>query len=359
MEILKVFDSKSGYEIYIDSNFDSFHNIFMKYKDLRQGVFVITDSRVSSYYCDILDDLQTKFKAKLFVFNEGEENKNFDTIKNIYNFFIDNHADRSSIVIAFGGGVVGDITGFACATYMRGMKFVNIPTTLTSQVDSSIGGKVGYNYNNIKNAIGSFYNPEFVYISTSFLKSLNRHQFLDGIGEIIKYGLISNKKLLEFIDANFSKIFDLESEEILYIVRECLTIKAGIISKDYKDAGLRNILNFGHTIGHGIEVDSDYSISHGIAVALGILVAVKLSEKQLDTSQSIYYYLESLYKKISIPVKYKVDNYQTFLYAIRHDKKNDNNINFVLIQNIGDCKIKIPISEEEVLWAVNSSINDI
>jgi 3-dehydroquinate synthase len=359
MEILKVFDSKSGYKVYIDSNFDSFYNIFMKYKDPKQGVFVITDSIVSSCYCDILDDLRIKFKAKLFVFNEGEENKNFDTIKNIYNFLIDNNADRNSIVIAFGGGIVGDIAGFAAATYMRGMKFINIPTTLTSQVDSSIGGKVGYNYNNIKNAIGSFYNPEFVYISTAFLKSLNRNQLMDGTGEIIKYGLINNSKMLEFIDENFSKIFELESEEILYIVKECLTIKAEIISKDYKDTGLRNILNFGHTIGHGIEVDSDYSISHGIAVALGILVAVKLSEKQLNTSQNVYNYLESLYKKISIPVKYKVDNYQTFLYAIRHDKKNDNSINFVLLQNIGDCKIKMPVSEEEVLWAVNNSINNI
>ncbi len=358
MEELIINDPKSKYKVYLESSVKDFNNIFTQYfKGSNEKIFVVSDTKVAKLHKDVLSYFQQKLNAKLFIFAEGEQNKNIETVSKLYNFLIDNYADRSSTLIAFGGGVIGDLTGFAASTFMRGIKFINIPTTLTAQVDSSIGGKTGYNYGNIKNIIGSFYNPEFVYISTSFLETLSKEQLLDGMGEVIKYSLIRNRELLKFIEENFEKILTLHKNESLYIVKECLGIKADIIAKDYKDNGLRNILNFGHTIGHGIEADSNYSIPHGIAVALGMLAALKLSEEKLKLSPNVYNQVEGLYKKLGIPIRYKVDNYSAFLYAIRHDKKNSKYINFVLLEDIGSCKIKIPVSDDSILSAVKYSID--
>lgn len=358
MYTLKVADKNKYYDIHISKCFDDFFNIFQKYIKLDSKIFIVTDSMVNSIYKNLITDFAARFNTCVFVFEEGEKNKNYATISQIYNFFINNNADRESIVIAIGGGVVGDLAGFAAATFMRGLRFINIPTTLISQVDSSVGGKVGYNFNNLKNAVGCFYNPEFVYISTHFLKTLNDEQRIDGMGEIIKYGLIKDKALLDFIKANYKDIKGLEEESFLFIIKECLAIKAKIVAEDYRDEGLRNILNFGHTIGHGIEISSNYSVSHGAAVALGILCALKLSEKVFNLPENIYQYILDVYKKLSLPIGYKVDNYSSFLYAIKHDKKNTDNINFVLLEDMNKCRIKIPIKEDEILWAVENSIDN-
>jgi 3-dehydroquinate synthase len=357
MEELNISDSKSKYKVYIDTSFEGFKDIITKNPTgIVTKLFVVTDSKVAELHKNILNYFKQNLNAKVFIFTEGEENKSSQTISSLYNFLINNEADRSSILIALGGGVVGDLTGFAASTFMRGIKFINIPTTLTSQIDSSIGGKVGYNYNKIKNVIGAFYSPDLVYISTHFLETLSKVQLLDGMGEIIKYGLIKDPTLLQFIEANYNKILELEKDKILYIIKQCLSIKADVIAKDYKDNGLRNILNFGHTIGHGIEFDSNYAVPHGIAVALGMLTALKLSEEKLKLSSNIYNQVEDLYKMLGIQFKYKVDNYLSFLYAIRHDKKNINAINFVLLEDIGACKIKVAVSEDEILWAIQHSI---
>ena len=194
-------------------------------------------------------------------------------------------------------------------------------------------------------------------MSTHFLETLNKGQLLDGMGEIIKYGLIKDEALLQFIETNYNKILEIEKEKVLYIIKQCLIIKSDVIAKDYKDNGLRNILNFGHTIGHGIEIDSNYKVTHGIAVAMGMLTALKLSEEKLKLSSNVYNNIENLYKKLGIEIRYKVDNYSSFLYAIRHDKKNVNNMNFVLLEGIGSCRIKVPVSEDEILLAVQNSIS--
>jgi 3-dehydroquinate synthase len=357
MEEFNINDTKSKYKVYIDTSFEGFKNIISKkHEEFIIKLFVVTDSKVAELHKDILNYFQLNLNAKIFIFTEGEENKSFQTISSLYEFLIKNEADRSSILIAIGGGVVGDLTGFAASTFMRGIKFINIPTTLTAQVDSSIGGKVGYNYNKIKNIIGAFYNPEFVYISTHFLETLSKVQLHDGLGEIIKYGLIKDAALLRYIESNYNNILELEEDEILYIIKQCLNIKSDVITKDYKDNGLRNILNFGHTIGHGIEFDSNYTVPHGIAVALGMLTALKLSEVKFKLSPNIYTQVEDLYKKLGIEISYKVDNYPSFLYAIRHDKKNVNDINFVLLEDVGACQIKVPVTEDEILWAIQHSI---
>ena len=260
-------------------------------------------------------------------------------------------------MIAFGGGIVGDIVGFAAATFMRGIRYINVPTTLISQVDSAIGGKVAYNINGIKNVIGCFYDPIFVFISVNFLKTLNKMQFISGLGEVIKYGLIKSPELLKYLKENIKAVMELENDKLMYIVKECLKIKASVVEEDYKDLGYRNILNFGHTIGHAIETDSSYLIPHGIAVALGSLVSIKLSEMKLNLNPNIYIEIEDIYKKITIETFYKVDNLNSFLYSIKHDKKmENNNIKFTLLENVGACKIKVDVSEEEIIKALKESI---
>ncbi|WP_125152227.1 3-dehydroquinate synthase [Clostridium rectalis] len=349
---------KRPYTIYIDSNLDKLFNTMNEYKIKKNDtLFLITDDKVSGLYNDIILKFEKHFNIKKYFFNNGELNKNMTTIQGIYSFLIENNANRDSILIGLGGGVVGDLVGFVAATYMRGIRYINIPTTLLSQVDSSIGGKVGYNYNGIKNIVGSFYNPEFVFISTNFLKTLEKKQFIDGLGEVIKYSLIKDKTLLEYIKENIKGIAEKENDKMLYIIRSCLSIKKYFVEIDYKDTGIRNLLNFGHTTGHAIEITSNGKFTHGESVALGILVAIKMSENILDLSNEIYNDVEEVLKKLGLPIEYKVDNYNLFMYAINHDKKNGKKIRFVLLQDIGKGKIKVEVNNEDILKGIKQSID--
>ncbi|AVQ45309.1 3-dehydroquinate synthase [Clostridium botulinum] len=346
------------HRVYINNNLNRFHNILLenKIKDT-DSIFIVTDKNIYSLYKHKMEQFINKNKYFVFVMNTGEENKNINTVNKIYDFLIDNNANRHSVLIAFGGGIVGDITGFVASTYMRGIRFINIPTTLLAQVDSSIGGKVGYNHREIKNLIGNFYNPVFVYVSTSFLKTLSEREFLNGLGEIIKYSLIRENDLSYFIEKNIKFILEREQDKLIHIVKECLSIKAAIVEEDFRDLGMRNSLNFGHTVGHAIEANSNYKISHGEAVALGILVALKLSEKKLNLDKNIYNNIVKLYKKLNLPLFYKVDNYKTFLYAIRHDKKNRDKIRFALLEEVGKVKVKVEVEENEIIKAIKESID--
>lgn len=357
MKEITVHSGEKNYSVYIDNTIDKFHTLLEINKiKVNEKVFLITDDIVYDLYRDVIDRIKNETKCQVYYFIHGEVNKSMNTVQAIYDFLIENNANRNSTLIAFGGGIVGDLVGFVASTYMRGIKFINIPTTLLSQVDSCIGGKVGFNYNGIKNVIGNFYNPVFVYVCIGFLKTLKAEQFKDGLGEVVKYGVIKDNQLLQFINNNYKYILERENDKLFYIVKECLKIKAEVIEQDFRDTGLRNILNFGHTVGHGIEVASDFKISHGESVGLGTLVALKLSENKLLLCREVYLAIESLLKKLELPVKYKVDNYSAFMYAINHDKKNNDKIRFVLLNEIGKCKIKVETTEEEILSALKQSI---
>lgn len=358
MKEICINNKNKNYKVYVDNDITKIFLAFNEHKLKNTDKFyIITDDKVYSLYEEKLRLLMKDYNYKIFVFNQGEENKTYKTVEKIYNFLIDNNADRNSVLVAFGGGIVGDIVGFAAATFMRGIRYINVPTTLISQVDSAIGGKVAYNINGIKNVIGCFYDPVFVFISVNFLKTLNKMQFISGLGEVIKYALIKSPELLKYLKENIKAIMELENDKLMYIVKECLKIKASVVEKDYKDLGYRNILNFGHTIGHAIESDSKYLIPHGIAVALGSLVSIKISEMKLNLNSNIYKEIEELYKKISIETFYKVDNLNSFLYSIKHDKKmEDNNIKFTLLEDIGACKIKVDVNEDEIIKALEESI---
>lgn len=356
MRELEIISGKP-YRIYIDNNLDKLPSILEENKiNSKMKCFLITDDKVYELYKDIIEKLKKSLGIELYYFKNGEESKNYNTIEEIYSFLIDNNCNRNSLLIALGGGVVGDLVGFVASTFMRGIKYVNIPTTLLSQVDSSVGGKVGYNLNGIKNVIGNFHNPEFVYIGTDFLKTLEKKQFVDGLGEVVKYSLIRDDGMLAYLKENYRGILERENDKLLYLVRGCLKTKKDIIEQDYEDLGIRNILNFGHTVGHGLEITSEEKLSHGGAVALGSLVAIRLSEDILKLSKKTYNEVEEVLEKLNLPIKHKVDNYKLFMYAINHDKKNDDSIKFVLLSKIGEPKIKIEVTKEQLYHAIKGSI---
>ena len=357
MKEVTVNSNNDSYRVYIDITLDKLPAVMEENKIKKSDrLFIITDTTVYGIYKDKLSRIKHLYNCKVFTTEPGEDHKTIDTVKSIYSFLIEEGADRNGILVAFGGGIIGDMVGFCAATYMRGIRFINIPTTLISQVDSSLGGKTGFNYNGLKNMIGAFYNPVFVFSSIMFLKTLPEEHIISGMGEILKYSLIKDKSLFNFLDIHYKEIYELENDKLAYIIRECVKIKSDVTGEDFKDTGVRNILNFGHTVGHAIETCSNYSISHGKSVALGMLTALKLSEKKLNLNENSYTMIKNVYKKLKLPTYYNVDNSSLFLYAIKHDKKNTGTMRFVLLNEIGKCTIKVEVTESELKDALNNSI---
>lgn len=346
------------YKVYITSSMDRFPQVLMenKIKD-KDSMFIITDDKVHSIYKSSIEKFKEQYNVKEYSFKQGEENKNINTVQGIYSFLIENNANRNSLLIALGGGVVGDIVGFVASTYMRGIRYINIPTTLLSQVDSSVGGKVGYNYNGVKNIIGNFHHPEFVYISTNFLKTLEQREFQGALGEVVKYALIGDSSFLNFLTENHKGILEKETDKMIHIIKSCIKIKSEIIKDDLNDRGIRNVLNFGHTVGHAIEINSGGRLTHGEAVALGMLTSIKLSENICKLRRDLYGNIVKLYEKLRLPTKYKVDNYTLFMYAINHDKKNDDKIRFVLLEDLNKPKVKVEINKKDIINALKNSIS--
>lgn len=358
---MKEIDISGGsytYKVYIDESTSNFNNA-LKNNDIQinNKFFIITDHQVHSIYRDRIGELFEEVNYKVLAIPSGENNKNFNTIESIYKFLMENSCDRSSTLVAFGGGIVGDLVGYVAATYMRGMKYISIPTTIISMVDSSVGGKVGYNFENIKNVIGTFYTPIFVFISIDFLRTLPNNEFINGIAEVVKYGVIKERQLLYYLEHNLKSILSLDKDKLFYIIEKSLRTKHEVVSVDFKDKDYRNILNFGHTIGHGIEIASNHGIAHGYAVALGMLVELKLSQYKLNFKKEDYDYIYYLMNSIGFPTKYKVDNMDLFMYAIKHDKKTENNqIKFSLVEEIGISKTGVVIDEGLIEKAMEESI---
>lgn len=353
-----IIKGQKQYFTYIDSNMDKLPYIFYENKIRKEdGLFIITDSNVYNMYKKNIMHYEDTFGCNTFIFEAGEKSKNINTVQLIYDFLLVNGCNRKSLVIALGGGVVGDLTGFAASTFMRGVRYINIPTTLISQCDSCIGGKVGYNYNDVKNLIGNFYNPEFTFVSTSFLQTLTEQDYLSGLGEVVKYGAIKDKAILSYIEQNQKQIRERENDRLQHITRECLRIKSEIVHEDFRDEGIRNVLNFGHTVGHGLEIISNYQLCHGKAVALGILTAVKLSYDIFKYDDDTYERLIKIYNNIGLPTEYKIHEYDKFFNVLSHDKKNTMGLNFVLIDENGICKTKVKVTREQVVKALQQSID--
>ena len=303
--------------------------------------------------------LKNKIKSKnivIHLFNPSEKNKNQNSVNKILEILLKNNFSRNDICICIGGGLSGDVVGFASAIYKRGLKFINIPSTLLAQVDSSIGGKNSINSKKYgKNLIGTFYQPDIVISDINLLKSLPKREMICGYGEILKHSIISNKKIFSFLDKNKSKVLNLKSPYIEKAILESCRIKKKIVELDEKEKNIRKVLNLGHTFGHAYEATLGYSkkLNHGEAVILGIKTAAKFSLKNNLLSKKNYNIIESHIEKLEINKKLKdivnKKNLNKILFFMKSDKKNNSkNINLILIKDIGKPKINLNFKIEKI-----------
>jgi 3-dehydroquinate synthase len=301
--------------------------------------FIITDVNVSAMYGgSLLDRLRgMSLSADIIDFPAGENAKNIGTTIAIVERLLRLGADRKSALIALGGGVVGDMTGFIASTFMRSVPYIQIPTTLMAQVDSSIGGKTAIDLPEGKNLLGTFYQPRGVFIDMKFLNTLPDEDIRNGLAEVIKYGIIDDVAFFNFLEENMRAIKERDREVLEKIVQNSCRIKKGIVEIDEKELGLRRVLNFGHTIGHAIEAESNFTISHGVAVSLGMAAAARISERLYDLPEGdrerIEHLLESAGLSCRIPQTITTDGIITRLRADK--KKEGDTIHFVLLKKMG------------------------
>jgi 3-dehydroquinate synthase len=314
-------------------------------------VFLIYGERVS------VSVKKAGFNPFTVIIPDGEEYKDLLWVQHIYNELLAAKLDRSSALVALGGGVVGDITGFAASTYMRGISYIQVPTTLLAQVDSSVGGKTGVNHKLGKNMIGTFWQPGLVWVDVETLKTLPKRELLAGIAEVIKYGVIRDKELFNFIEANREKILNLDSNILTHIIKRSCEIKAEIVSKDEREAGLRAILNFGHTIGHAIETVTEYKrFLHGEAVAIGMCVESRLSLMLGLIERDEVLRVQSVVDSFGLPSEMPEHiDMNGILSSIQLDKKAiAGELKFILPEKIGSVRIYKGVTEKSIKEVLQS-----
>jgi 3-dehydroquinate synthase len=324
----------------------------------RQAI-VITEPRVADLYLSTVT--QSLASAGLQVSSAevpgGEACKTLDTAVRLYDRLLDARLDRTGIVIALGGGVVGDVAGFVAATYLRGVDFVQVPTTLLAQVDASIGGKVGVDLPRGKNLVGAFHQPKRVLTDPEVLASLPRREFVSGLAELVKHGIIADRKLFEFVRSHSAALLALDQEALEAAIARSCRIKAGVVSRDEKESGLRAILNFGHTVGHGVEAAAGFgSLAHGEAVSIGMVTAALISaEKGLADEGAAFEIAETL-SSLGLPVAPDSGlDTEAVLAAMAHDKKIAfGRARFVLLRRIGDVEIVDDVAQDEVRSALDA-----
>ena len=292
--------------------------------------------------------------------HEGEAVKNLDTVATIYDYLIERNHERSVILVALGGGVVGDIVGFAAATFLRGVRLVQLPTSLLAMVDSSIGGKTGVNHPLGKNLIGAFKQPCFVGIEMDFLETLPAEEFRAGMAEVVKYGMISDPALFDYIEANVQAICARETEPLAHIITRSCEIKAEVVSKDEFEQGLRAILNFGHTFGHAAEALAKYKgLRHGEAVAAGMMAACRLGENTAGFDAESTSRLGKLLTELGLPTGLPAKPIQDYVAAMRRDKKvKATRLRFVVPKRIGEVEIRDDIEEAAAINALANTLDN-
>ena len=322
----------------------------LKNRQLAKRFVVVADSTVAEIYGEVvLNSLgQAGLLPTLLTFPAGEASKNLGTVADLASRLAQSGVDRKDGLVALGGGVTGDITGFLAATYMRGISFVQIPTTLLAQVDSSVGGKTGVDIPEGKNLVGAFYQPRAVYIDTIALRSLPPAELLNGIAEVIKYGVIYDHAFFSMLESEREAILALDLSVMERVIETCCTIKAEVVAKDEREADLRRILNFGHTIGHAVEADSGYRLAHGSAVAIGMVAVARLAVAKGLFSSRDAARLEALITRFGLPtaIPAAADRNRLKGYLLTDKKTVAGRPFFVLPKAIGEVVISADVSEE-------------
>lgn len=344
MEELTIDLKDKKYPIYI--GYDILRKLVREYWNKYSSSFLITHSFLREIY---KEDLSIPEENVIYV-PVGERSKSFQEVIKISKELAKRVADRRSALFAFGGGVVGDLTGFIASIYMRGIKYIQIPTTLLAQVDSSIGGKTGINIREGKNLIGTFYHPDAVIIDIKTLNTLPEREYKSGIAEVIKYGMIMNYELFEFLEKNVNSILEKDHDKLLHIIKESLLCKKYVVERDEKESSLRMILNFGHTFGHAIEAKGRYKrFLHGEAIAIGMLLATYLAYKLGFCDYGVLERLKKILTVFGFETKnpYKVE---ALIEYIKRDKKAyGGKLRFILPREIGKVEIVEDIEEKDII----------
>lgn len=341
MKTLNLNLGKKTYPIYIGQNLLSKSDYLINHIHGKQ-VMIVTNTTVEPLYLDKVSALLNDYIVNKVVLKDGEQYKTLDTVNEIFTALLEAKFDRTCTLIALGGGVVGDMTGYAAASYQRGVNFIQIPTTLLSQVDSSVGGKTGINHALGKNMIGAFYQPKCVVIDVDTLDTLDDRQYSSGMAEVIKYGLLGNKEFLVYLQNNINSLMTRNKALIIEVVYQSCADKSEIVAQDELETGKRVLLNLGHTFGHAIENTLGYGVYlHGEAVSVGMLMAARLSALEGFLTDEEVYQVQNLLEKSFLPIliNSKID-YLKFIHAMSVDKKVVNSeVRLILMKKLGQAFI--------------------
>ncbi len=348
-------DNKHIYDIVITEGFECLVKELaaLEIKDIK--LCVVTDSNVGPLYGEIIKNIiiQSGNEPYIYTMPAGEENKNLEIVQDLYAYLIDNRFERKDMLLALGGGVVGDLTGFTAATYLRGIDFIQVPTSLLAQVDSSIGGKTGVDFKKYKNMVGAFHMPRLVYINIATLSSLSERLFNSGFGEIIKHGLIKNMEYFNYLKDNYAHIKALEPEYLIEMIYGSCLIKGEVVEKDPTEKGDRALLNFGHTLGHAVEKLMNFQLYHGECVALGMLCAAQISADRGYISHNDNLAIREMIEKYNFPMTVKGILAQEIVEVSKSDKKMEKGVvKFILLSKMGNAIIDKTVTDEEMLNAL-------
>ncbi|MCW7463484.1 3-dehydroquinate synthase [Leptospira limi] len=333
---------------------EDFVGLSEKLKDLKKisHVFVLTSREIAGIYEKyLIKELKNSSLPFSFIYlKSGEKNKHIDRVKKVYHQLIEADADRNAVIIAFGGGVVGDFAGFIAATYQRGIRFIQVPTTLLACVDSSVGGKVAVNVDSGKNMVGAFYQPQFVFAPLFTLSTLPKKEWSCGLAEVVKHSFLDGGNFFETLSKSKRSDFFEKSDILRYAIEESVRVKSSIVSQDEKESGLRAVLNLGHTTGHAIESLTLYKkYSHGEAVSVGLVTALLLSKELVGFSESNFQKAISLMSQLELPTVLE-EKPDLVLKHMEHDKKKDGNtLKFVLLEDFGKPKFGVPVERKQIL----------
>ena len=349
----------NAYDILIcgSTHFCELHHQVRKLFSIKRRVLIITDTNIAPLYLSqvrmSLNDTVSELHS--IVLPAGESQKTLQTVQHLYQILMENHFDRDDFLVALGGGVIGDITGFTAATYLRGISYIQVPTTLLAQTDSSIGGKTGVDFVGYKNMIGAFYPPKTVIMNLNTLNTLPHRQFAAGMAEIIKYGLIWNATFFNWLTVHGAQILSLDQTDLLQMIQSCCEYKRDVVQKDPKDRGIRKILNYGHTLGHALEKYKNFSLLHGECVGLGMLAAARISRDRGLLSVAEEETIRSALSFYSLPTCTEISDPDALMQMMFSDKKiSAGHLQFVLLDQIGHSFLAEDVSTVEIKIAIEA-----
>ena len=354
MNKIKIKTKTNAYQVIISKNISE----FISHEIAGKKIFFVIDKKVYKYHHKKIEVILNSVKnnSKVFYLDSSEKRKSLSTIKEILTDLVAHNFQRDSLIVAVGGGIVGDIAGFAAAIFMRGISYIQIPTTLLAAVDSSVGGKTGINFNHTKNIIGAFHQPQLVLTDTTFFNTLPDEELICGVGEIVKYAFISTPAFFDFVFENLKKIIALDYLIIDKVVAESVRIKAGVVKADEKEEALRKILNFGHTFAHAFEIGTNHKLKHGQAVILGIVCALYLSRNKKLINKVEFDKSLDLLSNFKNKIRCEIPDLNRIIKIMYRDKKNRvGKIKFVLIKSIGEILIDVDASDLEIKKSIKSA----